>query len=190
MQQKLSRVKHTEKILNKMNREIYWHLSYVYKFITWDSDTAIIIYWILFSLTWGGNWRESLTFPGGSNSKESACNVGDRGLIPGSGRSPREGNGNPLQYSCLENSMDGEVWHSMRSQRVGHDWETNTWHFHSLWKPYIILLFLQFPVYYSLFTAPAVISSLVIHLLIETLCSPSLLSKRNKSIILLGRLVK
>ena len=45
-------------------------------------------------------------FPGGSDGKASACNVGDLGSIPGSGRSPREGNGNPLQYSCLENSMD------------------------------------------------------------------------------------
>ena len=42
-------------------------------------------------------------FPGGSDGKESACNAGDPGLIPGSGRSPEEGNGNPLQYSCLEN---------------------------------------------------------------------------------------
>ena len=49
-------------------------------------------------------------FPGGSDSKESACNVGDPGSIPGSGRSPGEGNGSPLQYSCLENSMDGEAW--------------------------------------------------------------------------------
>ena len=46
-------------------------------------------------------------FPGGSDGKASACNVGDPGSIPGSGRSPGEGNGNPLQYSCLENSMDG-----------------------------------------------------------------------------------
>ena len=47
-------------------------------------------------------------FPGGSDGKESACNAGDQGSIPGSGRSPGEGNGNPLQYSCLENlnSMD------------------------------------------------------------------------------------
>ena len=45
-------------------------------------------------------------FPGGSDSKESACNVGDSGSIPGVGRSPGEGNCNPLQYSCLENSMD------------------------------------------------------------------------------------
>ena len=45
-------------------------------------------------------------FPGGSNDKESACNAGDWGLIPESGASPGEGNGNPLQYSCLENPMD------------------------------------------------------------------------------------
>ena len=44
-------------------------------------------------------------FPGGSDGIESACNAGDLSLIPGSGRSPREGNGYPLQYSCLENSM-------------------------------------------------------------------------------------
>ena len=46
-------------------------------------------------------------FPGGSDGKASTCNVGDLGSIPGSGRSSREGNGNPLQYSCLENSMNG-----------------------------------------------------------------------------------
>ena len=51
-----------------------------------------------------------LCVPGGSEVKASASNVGDPGLIPGSGRSPGEGNGNPLQYSCLENPMDGEAW--------------------------------------------------------------------------------
>ena len=50
-------------------------------------------------------------FPGGSGSKESACNPRDLGLIPGSGSSPGEENGNPRQYSCLENSMDrGARW--------------------------------------------------------------------------------
>ena len=49
-------------------------------------------------------------FPGGSEDKASACNVGDPGSIPGLGRSPGEGNGNPLQYSCQENPMDREVW--------------------------------------------------------------------------------
>ena len=49
-------------------------------------------------------------FPGGSDSKASAYNAGDPGSIPGSGRSPGEGNGNPLQYSCPEKPMDGGAW--------------------------------------------------------------------------------
>ena len=52
----------------------------------------------------------ALSFPGGSDGKESACNAGDLGSIPGLERSPGEGNGNPLQYSCLENPMDREAW--------------------------------------------------------------------------------
>ena len=51
-----------------------------------------------------------LIFPGGSEGKGSAYNVGDLGSIPGLGGSPGEGNGNPLQYSCLENPMDGGTW--------------------------------------------------------------------------------
>ena len=57
-------------------------------------------------------------FSCGSAGKESTCNVGDLGLIPGLGRSPGEGKGYPLQYSGLENSMDCK---SMGSQRVGHN---------------------------------------------------------------------
>ena len=49
-------------------------------------------------------------FPGGSDGKACACNVGDRGSIPGLGRSPGEGKGNPLQYACLENPTDGVAW--------------------------------------------------------------------------------
>ena len=49
-------------------------------------------------------------FPGGSDSKASACNVEDPGLIPGSGRSPGDANGNPLQYSCLENPLGRGAW--------------------------------------------------------------------------------
>jgi len=49
-------------------------------------------------------------FPGGSDGKASVYNVGDLGSIPGSGRSPGEGNGTPLQYYCLENPMDGGAW--------------------------------------------------------------------------------
>ena len=62
-------------------------------------------------------------FPPSSVSKESACNAGDMGSIPGSGRSPGEGNDNPLQYSCLENPMDrGTLWATVHGvARVGHD---------------------------------------------------------------------
>ena len=52
-------------------------------------------------------------FAGGSNGKESACSAGDPGSIPWLGRSPGEGNGNPLQYSCLGNSMDRGAWQAM-----------------------------------------------------------------------------
>ena len=65
----------------------------------------------------------SLFLPGGSDSNECAYQAGDLGSIPGSGRSPGEGNGNSLQYYCLENSMDRGDWQLqfLGSQRVGHD---------------------------------------------------------------------
>ena len=64
----------------------------------------------------------SLASLDGSDGKESACNAEGLGSIPGLGRSPREGNGNPLQYSCWENSMDREAWlQSMVLRRVKHD---------------------------------------------------------------------
>ena len=53
---------------------------------------------------------KSLGFPGGSDGKESACNVGYKGSVLRSGRSPGGGNGNPLQYSCLENPLDRGAW--------------------------------------------------------------------------------
>ena len=69
-------------------------------------------------------------FPGSSDSKESACNAGDPGLIPGSGRSLGEGNGNPLQYSCLENPMNrGAQWatvHGVAKSRT----QLSDFHFH------------------------------------------------------------
>ena len=65
-------------------------------------------------------------FPGGLVHKESACNTGQLGLIPGSGRSPREGNENPLPYSCLDNSMERRVWQSTIHgiSRIGQDLAT------------------------------------------------------------------
>ena len=70
--------------------------------------------------------REAMGFPGGSGGKTSPANaggIGDLSSIPGSERSPDEGNGNPLQYSCLGNPMDrGAWWATVReSQRIGHD---------------------------------------------------------------------
>ena len=60
---------------------------------------------------------------GGSDGKESACNAGDLGSIPGSGRFPGEGKGNPLQYSCLENPMDLGAWcatvHGVAKSQIG-----------------------------------------------------------------------
>ena len=57
-----------------------------------------------------GNSDLTADFAGGSDGQASVYNAGDLGLIPGSGRSPGEGNGNPLQYSCLENPMDRGAW--------------------------------------------------------------------------------
>ena len=75
-------------------------------------------------------------FLGTSNGKESACNAGDPGSISGPGGSPGEGHGSPLQYSCLENSIDRGAWwaiQSIGSQRVRHNWATNTFIW-VLWK--------------------------------------------------------
>ena len=64
--------------------------------------------------------------PGGSDGKESASSAEDLGSVPGSRRSPAEGNGYSLQYPCLEKSMERGSLQSMGSQRIGHDWVTNT----------------------------------------------------------------
>ena len=71
-----------------------------------------------------------MDFPGGSDDKESTCNAGDFGSIPGWGRSPGEREGNPLQYPCLENPMTEEPGglQSIELQRFRHDWATNTLH--------------------------------------------------------------
>ena len=65
-------------------------------------------------------------FPGGSHNKESACNARDPGLTPGLGRSPGEGNGYPLQHSCLENSMDSGAWQAT-VHAVTKDSDTTEW---------------------------------------------------------------
>ena len=92
--------------------------------------------WTSFSLA------EDLT-PLSSDGKASAYNAGDPGSIPRSRRSPGEGKGYPLLYSCLENSMDQDTVHgvqSMGSQRVGHDWVTSLW---KVWKTVLFSRFLS-----------------------------------------------
>ena len=89
----------------------------------WITDLDL---WLGFLSIYSAYWR----FPGGSDGKVSAYNadhVGDPGSIPGSGRSPGEGNGNPLQYSCLKIPRMEEPGRlkSMGSQRVRHDWATS-----------------------------------------------------------------
>ena len=101
-------------------KSIYWASNNVLDTILSDFMNGILLkLWTALNM-----WRTSLIplaldlqklkkdlgFLGGSDGKASACNAGGLGSIPGSGKSPGEGNGNPLQYSCLENSMDGGAW--------------------------------------------------------------------------------
>ena len=76
-------------------------IPYVLEALTNISEESLVHFFL------NSFWVLTHGFPGGSVGKESACNVGDQGSIPGLGRSPREGNGNPLQYSCLEKSLVG-----------------------------------------------------------------------------------
>ena len=78
-------------------------------------------------------FHEILCFPDGSDGKESACNVGDLGLIPGLGRSPGGGLGNPLQNSCLENPTDRRAWRAT----VHEDAESDTTERLSTAQPYL-----------------------------------------------------
>ena len=89
-------------------------------FLRWQADSLLTALpgEVLFS-----THRSHVGFPGGSEGKESACSVGHEGSIPGLGRSPEEGNGYPLQYSCLGNSMDAGAWQATVHEvtRAGHN---------------------------------------------------------------------
>ena len=80
---------------------MFWEPVKIYK---------TVVPWFRFILDCQAFLSSNMSFPGGSDGKESACNARDPGLIPGLGRFPGEGNGNPLQYSCLENSRNREAW--------------------------------------------------------------------------------
>ena len=85
-----------------------WDLVYQPQVEPWSPamEPCSLNLWIVKEVLIGGFFF----LPGASDDKESACNAGDLGLIPRSGRSPGEGNGNPFQYSCPENSMDRGAW--------------------------------------------------------------------------------
>ena len=82
--------------------------------------------------------------PGGSDGKESVCNAGDPGLILGSGRSPGEGNGNPLQYSCLENPMNRGAWRAIVDKVTKSQTRLSNWHFHF----FVLILFSSLSTFY------------------------------------------
>ena len=93
----------------------------------WIHSTKIWILQLTFNFQYCLKERYTTRyFPGGSDSKASACNVGDLGSIPGLGRSPGEGNGNPLQYFAWKIPWTEEPGRlqSKESQRVRHDWAT------------------------------------------------------------------
>ena len=86
-------------------------LTWLLMVITWLLILCFMHSWLLFVILVSAQLMPPQSIlPGGSDSKASAHNAGDLGSIPGLGRSPGEGNGNPLQYSCLENSIDGGAW--------------------------------------------------------------------------------
>ena len=125
---------------NQVHRRIscvFWWQSQV-AFLHWEVGLCVVVVQLLshVQLCDPMDWITAgspvlyylLGSPGGSDGKESICNVGDPGLIPGSGRSPGEGHGNPLQYSCLENPMDrGARWATVIGVAKSWTWlSTNT----------------------------------------------------------------
>ena len=106
---------------------MYWELQ-----TKWRRTIEQGIGWKLLKVQNSVRFEKPL-FPCGSDGKESTCNAGDLGLIAGCRRPSGEGNGYPLRYPCLENSMDRRTWQALGSQslglRVRPDWETNSFTF-------------------------------------------------------------
>ena len=104
--------KHTLKSLPQTIKEEITK-SFIYKNCMCPIYKTVYIYICIYTYMYRHTYLciyTCMSFPGGSDGKASAYNAGDPGSIPGSGRSPGEGNGNPLQYSCLENPMVEGTW--------------------------------------------------------------------------------
>ena len=103
------------------------NLANIYHMPTRAQTPSSLLSWVLSYLIMWYLYEVIQYFPHSSVGKESACKAGDPGSIPGSGRSPGEGNGSPLQYSCLENPMDRGAWQDTTVHgvtRVGHNFST------------------------------------------------------------------
>ena len=109
---------------------MYFFVAPGFRAIQWQNQESKSRYGnvLILSLDWDLDLKRpsfytQIDSTGGSDSKESGCNLGDPGLIPGLGGFPGEGNGNPFQYSCLENPMVREAWQATihRAARIGHD---------------------------------------------------------------------
>ena len=98
----------------------------IYLLLLWIDPSIICCKLIILNITIKIQLYNTGSFPGGSDSKESACNVGDPVSIPRLGRSPGEGNGSPLQYFCLENPMDRGAWQAA-VLGVSKSWNTTEW---------------------------------------------------------------
>ena len=102
------RVPSLEKCLFHSSAHFPWNYLFPWYWVTWVPYAFCIL-------------TLYLIYPGGSDHNESTCNAGDPGLMPGLGRSPGEGNGNPRQYTCLENAMDRGSWW-VTVHRVAESW--------------------------------------------------------------------
>ena len=128
--------------LGRFHRDLHWMVP---DFSLWLSKSTGIMFLPFYvytnilktSLHIWGQVMCTRSFPSGSDGKEFACYAGDLDSIPGWGRSPGEGNGNPLQHSCLENSMARGAWQATVHgvAKIGHNWATNT-QFFSCWGRY------------------------------------------------------
>ena len=110
----------------------FTHLSIGLFFII-ESTLYILDTYYLFIICIKNVFSEFVDFPGGSDGKESACRAGDPGWILGLGRSPGEGNSNPLQYSCLGNLMDRSAWQATALRVTKSRTRLTFFHFLSLW---------------------------------------------------------